>query len=259
MAKAYISKEVLDWYATIQGGSMGLSDGWARPYDYLNIAFKILETHEDQFELIDCVSNLKRAINHRIKKISSDYQFKKLTSFGFAKGDLDKLNELGAAKPTLINQIHSLRNEIEHKFDKPPKLERCTELADFTWYFLKSTDELCRVIPRDLVFNKDYVFGFDSEYWLNLSKSLRGELWGDLNIRGVINRRLISDSNAIGLEVTNFEAVLHDGGDIRFSERIGDLNVLNSDTMLYVQGVVSLKSDYGAKIIKSFFCGDRHG
>ncbi len=38
-----------------------------------------------------------------------------------------------------MKQLLAIRNDIEHRDVKPPSTEKCLELLDAVWYFLKST------------------------------------------------------------------------------------------------------------------------
>jgi hypothetical protein len=62
-----------------------------------------------------------------------------------------------------------IRNDIEHKDASPPSIDRCVELADVTWYFLKTTDYACKTVPLTVLLR--CVSGASSrkpELWLDV-------------------------------------------------------------------------------------------
>ena len=68
-------------------------------------------------------------------------------SIGADIGALERLEAVGLARPLLIRQLFTLRNDIEHNDAPPPDEQKCSELLDATWYFLKTTDYACKVVP----------------------------------------------------------------------------------------------------------------
>ena len=89
---------------------------------------------------------LKRAINSRLQHLEDLYAFSQAFPKNF--GALERLNVVGLARPLLIRQLFALRNDIEHNDATPPSEKKCLELIDSTWYFLKTTDYACKLVPR---------------------------------------------------------------------------------------------------------------
>src|SRR5690606_29216322 len=114
--RVYITEDAFCWKATRDGGSMGYQEGWDTAYRYFDLAQRISDEHSDPFQLIDLVANLKRSIDHRLKKISHDYAFKKLNGLNFPRDTLGKLEKFGVVRPTMLKVISGLRNQIEHGF-----------------------------------------------------------------------------------------------------------------------------------------------
>ncbi len=75
----YISKAVLTWEEVIET-SENLKDEYKHAYSYLEHAEKLIQFGEKGF-LIDAIANLKRAVDHRIKQISTTYKIKKIPMF----------------------------------------------------------------------------------------------------------------------------------------------------------------------------------
>jgi hypothetical protein len=61
-----------------------------------------------------------------------------------------------------------IRNEIEHEDKRPPKLERCLELLDVVWYFLRTTDRIVRVRTDTLLFEAE-----DGPYWVEVNIQIK--------------------------------------------------------------------------------------
>jgi len=108
---------------------------------------------------------LKRALNHRLKLIEEIYSFKFVEINNRPKGYLEILEVFGVVRPFLMKRLLTIRNGIEHNDEKPPSYERCLELLDVVWYFLKSTDSMVQFAVRDLAFeieeegDNSYYFG----------------------------------------------------------------------------------------------------
>ncbi|KAA0696860.1 hypothetical protein DT594_05960 [Halopseudomonas laoshanensis] len=256
MTLLYLKDEIFSWYPRTESGDYAKQDGWNRPYDYLDIAYKIIETHSSSFELIDCVSNLKRAIDHRIKKISTDYQFKSMNRFGLPKESLQKLEALGLAKPAIIKTITSIRNVVEHQFEDPPGVDRCSELADFTWYFLKSTDGVSRNIPNTFLLSNDFVSGYDDEFWLCFSIG-DDKLWQGVSVYGWVKASHLSLQQTSELKI-NLETLQIRGESERTEIDHQVLAGLNGDAPLFVRGQCCFTDSAYVRLIHSYFSADRH-
>ena len=146
----YLSREIFKWDANISGYSINDLEDVMRPYHILTHSESLIIKNPTAFNLADAIGNLKRALNHRLQLIERLYQLKSLKFASMPKGYLELLEKYGLAKPYLIKKLMEIRNDIEHKDKKPPKLDRCRELLDITWYFLKSTDKLVSSIPCDI-------------------------------------------------------------------------------------------------------------
>jgi hypothetical protein len=148
----WISAEIFDWQARSEGGGkLGDELRCTRPYEILAHATQLLETANSSFARADVLSNLKRSLNSRLQHIEDVYQFSNL--FSRRVGALERLELLGMAKPFLIKQLFELRNDVEHNDAKPPSSSRLRELTDIAWYFLRSTDPVCRLRSDQVVFS----------------------------------------------------------------------------------------------------------
>ncbi|MGP9545396.1 hypothetical protein ACT3QR_10390 [Psychrobacter sp. AOP7-B1-25] len=169
MKKEYIwlCDSVLDWSATIESYSYTNEADHLRAYDLWSHADLILTGNANEFDRVDVVSNLKRCLNQRLKFIEHVYSLKKIALSDSPKGYLEYLESLGLVRPYMLKQLMLIRNDIEHNDAPPPNIERCQELLDLTWYFLKSTDSFVSLCKHDFILKKLSDSGDETQYWLN--------------------------------------------------------------------------------------------
>ncbi len=178
-----LKDEILSWYTILDSSTIEDQDGWDKPYIYLDLAYEILKEHKKDIRRIDVISNLKRAIDHRIKRISDSYNFKLMNSLGLPKEYTQRMAFFGLIKPLMIDVILKIRNLIEHHYDNPPDAKRCEELADFVWYFLKATDYHSKFKATNVILHCDYEPGYDPIYWLGIDCKYPYQ-WQNLRISG---------------------------------------------------------------------------
>lgn len=141
----FICNVVLSWEPVVESLS-GTGEDWDHPYSFLRHTEKLLSYTPEKHFLIDALSNLKRAVDHRIKHISTIYKLKKTTCYVLKKNIWDTLVELEVIKPVMLGKLLEIRNAVEHQFSDPPSQARCIELSEFVWYFLRSTDSISKQI-----------------------------------------------------------------------------------------------------------------
>lgn len=111
------------------------------PYDILAHVENRLADAKTGFDRIDCISNIKRAIDFRIGKLASEFSLDKVRLP--REGDIELLARLGLVRPLVLNQIRVLRNAVVHSEDAPhPSQDETQTFLDIAWYFLRSTDWL---------------------------------------------------------------------------------------------------------------------
>jgi hypothetical protein len=77
-----------------------------------------------------------------VKLLTDLYIFKHIPIGTKPKKILDQLEYFGIIRPLMLNRLIEIRNSVEHEYVSPPELDRCKELVEFVWYFLRSTDVL---------------------------------------------------------------------------------------------------------------------
>ena len=179
----YVSSQIFDWDLRAESWSIQ-KDSWKIPYSYLQHAEELINANNNKHYLIDAISNIKRAIDHRVKEVSQDYKFKKLSSLIDVKGNMEVLKELELIKPKMVHDVMTLRNILEHQFSDPPNQARCLELAEVAWYFLKSTDYISRQISDGAnfvdIYDENYCFGLDGSPKNDWLKTVSGWLPHDM-------------------------------------------------------------------------------
>jgi len=149
----FISNVVFTWGPQVESLS-NTGDDWEHAYSYFRHSEKLLSGAPEKRSLIDVVSNLKRAVDHRIKYISTTYKIKKIPIYTPKSTIWDILAEMEVIKPIMLAKLLEIRNAVEHKFSDPPTQARCIEFAEFVWYFLRSTDSLAKQVS-DGPFHKE--------------------------------------------------------------------------------------------------------
>jgi hypothetical protein len=179
----WISPDILD--ASFNGGCsyVGPSLDWHLPHSELLHAENLIDKAKEtslppitrNYFLRDSVLSLNRCIKQRIKSLKEEFYLKSVPMKSTT--DTDLFENLSIAKPLLITKINDIRNIAEHQYKTPEDITLCHELAEFTWYFLKTTDLLLHSTFSDLDLSND-ISSFEVQYdpKSNWKISLRGEL-----------------------------------------------------------------------------------
>lgn len=119
-------------------------------YELINHAYELLK-YESELYRADIISNLRKAINCRIKDLFKIIGIDKIKfSSLLIKQKIEKLESLGLVKSLLLSKLLLLRNTIEYDGENAPSLIECHEFIDIVWYFYKTTDIYCKEIPDSL-------------------------------------------------------------------------------------------------------------
>ncbi|MED4552786.1 MULTISPECIES: hypothetical protein [Lysinibacillus] len=166
--RKWISKEILNWESYSDSSTVLEKEKGERAFQIWGHAKNLIVNNESEFHLADGITNLKRALNHRLKLIEEIYGFKFVEINNKPKGYMEILEIFVVVRPFLMKRLLTIRNGIEHNDEKPPSYERCIELLDVVWYFLKSTDLMVQFAVNDLAFelevNDDKPYYFVLEY-----------------------------------------------------------------------------------------------
>ncbi|NQT25985.1 hypothetical protein HQ585_11560 [candidate division KSB1 bacterium] len=149
----YISNKILNWYFYIENASIFEEDEFSEPYNHFYHA-EMRITNENEIDLIDCICALKRSVEQRLQQLNMMFKFKNILDDSKPKGLIQQLHFYGFIRPLMLLKLIEIRNLIEHRNEKPPNLDRCSELLEFVWYFLKTTDKIIKLDIRDYIFEE---------------------------------------------------------------------------------------------------------
>jgi hypothetical protein len=113
----------------------------SEPQDFLDYAEADLQEGSSR-GLVNSVSNSKRAIDLQTSILLSHIypsNFK-------VKRKLDLLRDLGVAAPKIIEEIRTLRDKLDHAYERP-SLEQATRAYQIASLFVDATARLCVLFP----------------------------------------------------------------------------------------------------------------
>ena len=132
----------------VKGFGCGVNGATAKPFDFcaknfLSFAFEDLK--DDSVRgTVNTLSNVKRAIDCRIEELLFCYclQVKSKRERWDIPKKINVLAEIGILAPRILRRISSLRNRLEHQFEKP-HFEKVEDAVDVAELFLEATEKLC--------------------------------------------------------------------------------------------------------------------
>jgi hypothetical protein len=190
----WLSRKVFEWSNVAHGGTLIEGARVNRPYAILTHCEGILGENPTEFSVADAVLGLKRAINSRLQHIEELFQFSAL--YPKSVGALERLEQLGLARPFLVRQLFELRNDIEHNDAQPPDLHRVRELVDLTWYFLRTTDNACKLLPAGVLLRSGDEGSVPPEQWISIRPSRSQPR--SFDVSGWVDRKLLASESANG-------------------------------------------------------------
>ena len=194
-----LSLDVLSWDATRESSSIAEDPDWKKPYQYWKHADHLLTHDGGEHYRIDCIANLKRAVDHRLKRLNSLYRFKKIADPKKPNELLEMLGHFGVARPAMLLEISALRNLLEHQHKAPSSTSRCQELVEFIWYFLRSTDALSTSVVSTFTLVLDGSIGNETFF---LSVTYGTNVDWKCSVWGWVPEALASKSSAGGIELS---------------------------------------------------------
>lgn len=104
----YVDPEVFEWPCFSQSGTYKDKASIRRSYELLEHAERLIVGDVSELKTADAITNLKRAINVRLKLLEEYYRFS--DSFAAMKiSALERLEHVGLARHTMIKQLFELR------------------------------------------------------------------------------------------------------------------------------------------------------
>jgi hypothetical protein len=154
--RIWVPARFLDWdYGTYSTESLEPAD-LERAYSIWEHASNKLSATCGEFDRVDVVTTLKRAVTQRVSALKKHYGFHLLPLANRPKRDLDVLHFLGVIRPIMLRNLIEIRNTLEHEDAAPPEHDACLALVEFVWYFLKSTDPLLRLRLSEIDYDADF-------------------------------------------------------------------------------------------------------
>lgn len=240
----WLSSKRLEGSYSDVGGLIYEATGWERAYELWEHAEDILAKPQTEAYLADAITNLKRAVNHRISILQETYHFDKIPGYEAPRRSLEQLAYWGIIRPSMLRQLTDIRNAIEHENATPPGQQRCLEFLDLVWYFLRSTDILCTSVPGDLEAQE-----LDSARGLTIS--LKSTSPWRVEFSGWLARSEVSEIEIPGW-IEAISKVWHTGQSAKAIRNDADVQTLEDDDLLVSGEILGPPMVY-ARLAKLFF------
>ncbi len=163
----WLTPEVLRWRPAIGGSTTYRDELWRRPYRIFGHADQILQKDTTDFDRVDVITTLKRAVDNRIRLLNEIYKFKLIPIKNKPSKAIEILCYLGIIRPIMVQKLIYIRNAVEHEDAPPPDHNDCLSFLEFVWYFIRSTDHLVRESVYELILNHTEE-DFHDIYYLDL-------------------------------------------------------------------------------------------
>lgn len=227
----YLSEEFLSWPCTSYEGSAPDVDPelLTSCHDWWRQAKNKLKNDPSKYDRFECIMSLKRAVDSRLKTIDKVYSFNKLPNLQAKKKVLEKHQDYGLIRTTLLIDLLDVRNLLEHQDTTPPDVDKCHYYVDIVWYFLKSLDSLLKIKFDNIIYE-------DDESYSELPISLDAN-W-DVSFRGKVNRHLVSDTDK-----QNFIEII----DMKIKDN------KNDSEMIDISGAFKMTEDLKTKFAREYF------
>jgi len=232
----WISKEVFYWNISPVCRSYIDYDLYIRAYEILEHSQNLIMHPKSSFDLADGITNLKRSVDQRLRLIEKIYNLKRIDFPNRPKGYLELLESYGIVRPYILKNLLTIRNNIEHHDAVPPTEERCQELVDVVWYFLKSTDQIVQMAKDDIEFSLIGEKGETTHYsfTINLNRNdyNQSEIWGWFPTELINNH-----------EIRNFVKI--NVKDIHGKEKLKEegRHIEKKDTVIWIRGKPIFEGD----------------
>ena len=259
----WISNKVLDWKACESSSSSDLNMG-ERAYGILDHALTILNNHSSPLYMVDVVTTLKRAVNHRLKTLNKIYEFDTIPINSKPIGLLRQLEFFGIIKPLMLQELLKIRNDVEHNDRTPPKKIYCQKLYEFVWYFLRSTDVIASKKVESMSLLPSGKLAEDCIYWIAVTMNAKS-IW-KINMSGWFHANLlfaVDKNNTFRLNVNKAETKNDFLKRIKslsknsrfFKEMVSDISSAYppDPSFLYLDGQMMIDEKAMTKIFKKYF------
>lgn len=152
---SHLSDNFLSWPRFVEGTVEPDITDIGRAYEHWSRAESVLGRASNDFDRVEIISTLKRAVDHRLRRLNEFYRLKRIPVGAPGDGQIAKLAALGVLRPSLVDHLLRIRNAIEHQDIAPPSAVECGALVEFTWYFLRSTDRLALQLANSVSYSRE--------------------------------------------------------------------------------------------------------
>jgi hypothetical protein len=148
----WLDPEFLQWPYFGGGGTEPRFGIQNRAYEIWSHAETRLRQIGTDLDLVDVIATLKRAIEQRMRILNGLYSFKMIPVKDKPRDLLGLLGFFDVVRPLMFRKLTEIRNSLEHEDGDPPDTPTCRTYLELTWYFLKSTDGMLKVVTNELNF-----------------------------------------------------------------------------------------------------------
>lgn len=122
-----------------------------------------INTHTNEFDQIDAILALKRAMQSRLDHLDRIYHIKQYPQYKQI-GWLGILESWGVIRQRMLRRMRQLRNSVEHDGAEPPSLDDCQDYCEVLWWFLRGTAPLLFPLRDMAVFFNEGELSLSFEY-----------------------------------------------------------------------------------------------
>ncbi len=184
LTPTWIDPSWLFWEFRTGSGAYLSRDTAERAYEIHQHACDRLVGDPGEFDRVDAITALRRAVAQRVRVLKEAYELRKLPIHPKPKGDLEFLSDLEIIRPFMLKRLIDIRNIVEHQDSSPPSLDDCLMFADLVWYFLRTTDVLTYLKVNTLIFeppgasdSSEQPYPSIELYFHNLSEPPQFRMW----------------------------------------------------------------------------------
>ncbi|ENM5903645.1 hypothetical protein I2709_003871 [Vibrio mimicus] len=120
------------------------------PSDYLDFAYIDLKGN-DLRSSINALSNAKKAMHLQTEILANEFGYQKIKKKNNFPSMLEFLEHCGVITASVLQEINSVRNKVEHDYIVPEK-SQISIFVDVVKLYLGATDNLLRRFPSNIVF-----------------------------------------------------------------------------------------------------------
>ena len=246
----WLNPEFLQWPYFSGGGSEPPFSIHKRAYEKWSHADTRLRQVVSNLDLVDVIAALKRAIEQRMRILDRIYSFKAIPVKDKPRDLLDVLGFFDVVRPMMFRALTEIRNSLEHEDVDPPDSATCGMYLDLTWYFLRSTNGMLKVVTNEINF---YPQNEENGLWVSFQY---GPACGwNPTLSGWVKSEFISNAPVDGwLRITVESLTTREHHLKKQSARIkGDPVERGSPSDLYISGDVRGPQDLIVQLTKLYF------